>query len=106
MSQNDHRNGVWLAKRAHYLAHIAVHAQSAAGQELVQDIRWTEHMGEPLRPSLLITPVIGGKAFRWSVQLLPVPAADHFKIHTFGPQKQNIKHTGGLVHIASHSPLL
>ena len=92
MHQHDTRNGTWLMKRVHYLAEIAIALQGQSG--LAQNISWSHHMGEPLRPSLLLTPVIEGRASKWRVQLLPVPPEDFFAVHAFSPQKKNIKHEG------------
>uniref|UniRef100_A0A2P2I6Y2 Nucleolar protein 6 n=1 Tax=Hirondellea gigas TaxID=1518452 RepID=A0A2P2I6Y2_9CRUS len=86
----DNRDGRWLIKRAHYLAHLATELNSC---ELLHtnSISWSLHMGEPLRPVLVVTPKLGNS--EWKLQLLPVPAVDAFKVHSFAPNKQNIKHT-------------
>ncbi|XP_018027652.1 nucleolar protein 6 isoform X1 [Hyalella azteca] len=89
----DHRDGRWLLKRAHYLAHIAKSLKSCS---LVAQMHWSRHLDEPLRPVLLITPKLTGGAGKWQIRLLPVPADSAFKVHAFSPQKLNIKTKGNV----------
>lgn len=93
--KQDCRDGRWLLKRVHYLGHLATALKRCP---LVQqeETSWTQHLGEPLRPALLLSPNLTGGISKWKVQLLPVPSEGTFKCHTFSPQKINVKNKGEL----------
>ena len=53
LSKKDHTNGTYLAKRAAYLMRVAA---ALADCDLVHadDLCWTQHLGNPQRPALLV----------------------------------------------------
>lgn len=56
LSKKDVRYGVYLVKRCLFLQRLAA---AVASCPLVHagDTRWVQHMGEPLRPALLVRPL-------------------------------------------------